>query len=213
MEVVLDGTRIDDVSPRSETLRQALLDIQSRHCGASQMVVGLSCNGEAVAGEQMEEALEKRACGIELLDITTSTAESLVYDAMTQASISLEYTESSVQSVANQLTEGRTDEAIKALSECLQVWQQVHMAVAHSIQMLEIDMKEMMILDETLMDVIAKPKDILTQVKGALQAQDHVLLADLLQYEFSTVTEKWHTIIARLRQEADDRRDCDATTT
>lgn len=213
MEVLLDGTRIDDVSAQSETLRQTLLGIQSRHCRASQLVVGLTCDGEVVSGEQMEEALGKRASEFNRVDITTSTAESLVFDAMTQASISLEDTESAVQSVANQLTEGRTDEAIKALSECLQVWQQVHTAVAHSIQILNIDVTAMMIQDETLTAVIAMPKDVLTQIKDALQAQDHVLLADLLQYEFSTVTEKWHAIIARLRQEAEDRNDGDTTTT
>jgi hypothetical protein len=44
------------------------------------------------------------------------------------------------------------------------------------------------------------------QIKGALQAQDHVLLADILQYEFADVTEMWHTMIARIQQEADDLR-------
>lgn len=58
---------------------------------------------------------------------------------------------------------------------------------------------------ETLNATLSRPKDVLLQIKNALLAQDHVLLADILQYEFTDVTEMWHSLIARLNQEAADR--------
>jgi hypothetical protein len=52
--------------------------------------------------------------------------------------------------------------------------------------------------------MIGKPKNVLLQIKSALQARDHVLLADILQYEFSEVTKSWHDLIAGLRREAEN---------
>jgi len=132
-----------------------------------------------------------------------------VFEAMNQASVSLAATESTIQNVADLFTQGQTNDAIQSLGQCLRVWQQVHAAVAQSIQMLGVDPGVTTIRDASLTDAIAMPKDVLRQVKSALEAQDHVLLADILQYEFSEVTEQWHDIIARLRQEAEDRRDGD----
>jgi len=209
MEVTLNGTRIDDVAAEGETLRQALLAVQSRHCDPSHLVVAVACDGEIVSQERMEAALTGPASSFERIDITTSTPEALVFEAMNQASVSLAATESTIQNVADLFTQGQTNDAIQSLGQCLRVWQQVHAAVAQSIQMLGVDPGVTTIRDASLTDAIAMPKDVLRQVKSALEAQDHVLLADILQYEFSEVTEQWHDIIARLRQEAEDRRDGD----
>jgi hypothetical protein len=103
------------------------------------------------------------------------------------------------------LTEGKTSEAIEMLGDCLRIWQQIHDAVAKSIQMLDLDLTEVTIKDEPMLDVITQPKETLVQIKQALQAQDYVLLADVLQYEFGNVTDRWYLLIARLRQEAEDR--------
>ena len=70
--------------------------------------------------------------------------------------------------------------------------------------MLGIDPENIMIQNESFETVISKPKEILLQIKKALQSQDHVLLADILQYEFKEVTDQWHLIIARIRQEAEE---------
>ena len=52
-------------------------------------------------------------------------------------------------------------------------------------------------------DVIGKPKEVLLHIRNALLAEDHVLLADVLRYEFDDVTNSWYALIARIRQEAE----------
>ena len=58
--------------------------------------------------------------------------------------------------------------------------------------------------DKSILELLARPRDVLLKIKSALEAQDHVLLADLLQYEFTDVSEDWHTIINWLKQQAED---------
>lgn len=99
--------------------------------------------------------------------------------------------------------EGKTVEAAETLGECLRVWQQIHEAVGKSIEMLQLDPEQATVNEQPLFELISKPKEILLQVKEALQDRDHVLLADLLQYEFPEVTSRWHAVVAKLQQEAE----------
>ena len=125
---------------------------------------------------------------------------------MSRASTSLQETESACEGVVEQLSAGQTSEAVQTLGQCLKTWQQVHDAVGKSIQILQLDAERTTINGRPMLDVISQPKQPLLQIKQALLAQDYVLLADILQYELSDVTDHWFGLIARLREEADQRR-------
>lgn len=203
MEVYVDDVPIDTVFEGAATLEDALAHVQSHSCPADHLVIGLRCDGQDVPGNAMADTLRRPASSCELLEVFTGTKATLVTDAMAQASACLTETQEACQRVAGLLTEGKTVEAAEALGECLRVWQQIHEAVAKSIQMLQLDASKTTVNDEPLLAAITKPKEILLQVKEALQVRDHVLLADILQYEFPEVTAQWHAIIAKLRQEAE----------
>ena len=68
----------------------------------------------------------------------------------------------------------------------------------------KLDVNAIAVNDEPLMDLISRPKDVLLQIKDALQSRDYVLLADILQYEFHEVTEQWQAVIGRLHELAED---------
>ena len=204
MEVLLDGKEISQDLAAEGTLKEALLWMQTKLCSPDHMVIGIRCDGRDIHGAEMDANLNKPVSTYDKLEVITSTRENLITDAMSQASISLQESEVACRRVAELLTEGNSVEAIETLGECLKIWQQIHEAVGKSIILLGIDPENIMIQDESLDRVISKPKDILMQIKQALQSQDYVMLSDILQYEFSNVTDQWHSIIARLRQEAED---------
>lgn len=204
MEVLLDGKEISKSIKAEDTLKDAILHMQQEICPPDHLVIKIQCNGQELVGDEMETGLSKPVSAYEKLEVTTSSRENLITDAMSQASISLQETETSCQQVAEMLTEGNSAEGIEALGQCLQIWQQIHEAVGKSIIMLGIDPDNIMIQDESFETVIRKPKEILLQIKKALQSQDYVMLADILQYEFKEVTDQWHMVIAKIRQEAEE---------
>ncbi len=206
MEVFVDGNRLEDEVAGAGSLKDALQHVQSNNCPSETIVIGIRCDGQEIAGDDVVNTLEKPASTVARLEVFTSTRETLVIDAMTQAAASLQESETICGRVVELLTKGQGSEAVKTLGECLRFWQQIHEAVGKSIQMLEIDLQKAMINDQPMLDVIAEPKQTLLQIKQALQAQDHVLLADVLQYELSEVTDRWFALIARIREEADERR-------
>lgn len=207
MEVFVDDKQVEDKFVKSgTTVQDAVRHVQSFLCTSDQMVIGLRCDGQEVPADAMAETLQKPAESLDRLDVFTGTKDELVTDAMAQASASLAETEDACKQVAELLCQGKTVEASETLAECLRIWRQVHEAVANSIQILQVDPENTRVCNESLLELIGKPKEVLLQVRGALQARDYVLLADILQYEFCEVTEQWHTIIGKLRQEAEDLR-------
>lgn len=206
MDLFVDDKKVDDDRVFGGTLAETLRDVQDHCCGPPRIVVGFRCDGNEVAVAAMAATLNRPAGSFELLEVFTSTREDLVADAMNQASASLEEVEGVTQNVAELLMEGKASEGIERLGECMHMWQQIHDAVVKSLGLLRLDAEQLTVRDEPLLTALDRPKDVLLQIKDALQAQDHVLLADILQYEFADVTNMWHTMIARIRQEADDLR-------
>ena len=213
MDLFLDDKKVEDNGVVGGTLEQTLREVQINLCPPRRILVGFRCDGEEIVSAAIVAAMQRPVASFERLEVFTSTREDLVADTMGQASSSLEETESTTQRVAELLMEGKTVEGIERLGECLHVWQQVHDAVAKSLELLRLDPQKATVRDQPLLAALERPKDVLLQIKGALQAQDHVLLADILQYEFAEVTDMWHTMIARIRQEADDRRAADVEST
>lgn len=203
MDFFLDEQPIDTTDMTGDTLEQLLRVVQDECCTPGQLVVGIRCDGQDVESEAMGAALAKAPSAYERVDIFTSHKESLVVEALTQAATSLEETTRQVEKVAGLLTEGREKEGAEILAGCIAVWQQVHMAIDQSVRMLELDPAELVVNDEPLLKLLAKPAEVLGQIKEALQSQDFVMLSDVLQYEFGDACEQWLDLITRLRSEAE----------
>jgi hypothetical protein len=206
MQVFVDDKPVNASLLGAGTLEEGLRGIQAT-ISPRRILVGFRCDGEDIAGPAMAETLQRPVASFERLELFSSTKEDLVVDTMEQASTSLEEAETTTQNVAELLIQGKSSEAIRTLGDCLRVWQQVHDAVGKSLMLLEMDPEETTVRDQPLSTAIARPKDVLLQIKQALTAQDYVLLADVLQYELADVTNLWHLLIARIRQEAEDQRD------
>lgn len=207
MQVFVDDKRIDEEGIEGNTLGDALRHVQSHLPAAKKIVAGVLCDGETIAADDMVATLEKPLSQFERVDVITSTKEDLVIEVMTHASSSLEESETASQRVAKLLTEGKSAAARESLAECLRTWQQIHDAVAKSLSILQLDPETITIHEEPLIEALGKPREVLLQVKDALVAGDEVLLADILQYEFTDVVQTWHAILARIRQQAEDLRD------
>ena len=207
MEVFVDESMVEREAIPGETVEDAVRHVQSSVCPPDRLVVRFRCDGQDVPSDEMANTLQRPASELSRLEIFTGTKGALVLDAMTQASASLNETEAFCQRAAQMLTEGKTTEGMQTLGEVLRVWQQIHLAVVNSIEMLRLDLENTLVQDEPLSSAIIKPKEVLIQMRDALRAQDHVMLADVLQYELGDVTTQWYAIIDRLREEAEQRDD------
>jgi hypothetical protein len=202
VQIFVDDSMVEPALDRDGTVEDAVRHVQADLCPPGRMVVGLRCDGQDVRSGAMIETLQKPASDFECLEVFTETKGDLIAEAMGQADLSLTQTAGDCERVAELLMEGKTKDGIATLRGCVGAWQQIHEAVAKSIEMLELQAEDVEINGQELVDMISQPKDTLFQIKEALQQEDHVLLADILQYELSAVTEQWHAIVNDLRRRA-----------
>ena len=188
MDVLVDGVVVDGAFAQGKTLEEALRHIQANLCKPEHLVMGLRCNGEDIPANGMDTFLKRSSDEVERLEVLTNTRCAVVADAMEEASKSLSQTADAVTHIVELLATGKTADALGGLAKCMTAWQQVHQAVVHSIGMMSLDLQRETINGESLADLLTQPKDVLTQVRDALKTQDHVLLADLLEYELAGVT-------------------------
>jgi len=210
LDILIDDALVDSGFIDNQTVAQTLRHLQQNICAPGQVVVALRCDGEDVAADHMTAALARSAANLDKLEVFTSTKERLVVDAMSQASAVLDKTEAACDAIADLLTTGKTAQGMQDLGECLRHWQQVHQAVGHAIQMLQIDVENTTLAGRPLAEVVARPRDVLLQIKRALESADHVLLADVMRYELGGVTDAWFSIIAMLRRRAEEHDDSSA---
>ncbi|MFQ5461457.1 MAG: hypothetical protein ACE5E5_02390 [Phycisphaerae bacterium] len=207
MQLFIDDAEVQHEVPTAGTLEETVRFVQSDVCPPGRLIVRLRYNGDEVKENQMTGVLKTPANSCQRLELFTGTPEKLVAEAMEQASAALSNSEEASRDAAGLLTEGDSRGGIKALGECIGIWQQIHEAVVKSIQMLEIDPNTTRINELPLADAIGKPGEVLLQIKRALEMQDHVQLADVLIYELHDATELWKAILAELHTQAVQKRE------
>lgn len=212
MDVFVDDRKVDFACEPSETLEQTVHRLQSQTCPSGHVVVGVRCDGIHLTDDELSDAMAKPAGEYGCIEIATSTPSALVTEALETAADMLTETDPNREQCAELLSRGKTNEGITALGDCLSVWQQVHAAVTKSIYMLGIDPDRVQVGGEPLNAALALPMERLGMVRDALKVQDYVLLADVLQYEFQDVTEKWHSLIETVQQLAAVKGQDDQTT-
>ncbi len=202
MELYLDDRIVDPEYFDEGTLEDAVRHVQEEHCADHQLVIALACDGNRLDAETMEVALAKPIPECEKLEIFTGTRAHLVKEAMNHCFDSLEQTERATEDIADRLDGENPSDALRELGECMSIWVQIHDALAKSIEMLSINPETFKIGETPFIDALTKPKDVLLQVKEALEQKDNVLLADVLRYELTDATKTWLTIIDKVRNEA-----------
>lgn len=196
--VYVDNQLIDGRNLVHGTVEEAVRHAQAHHCPPDRLVISLKCDGQDVSPAQMDQTLRRRAGDVQRLEIVTGSRRALVLDVLTQAFASLEETVATSQNAGELIVQGAIAEGIEALGECTRAWQQIHQAIFQTIGLLGPTARQLTIDDRDLDDLLEEPRDALLQVKKALLAKDHVLLADVLQYEFNDALNIWRAVLARL---------------
>jgi len=207
MELFIDDAEVQHALPTAGTLEETVRFVQSDVCPPGRLIIGLRYNGDEIKENQMTGVLKTPATSCQKLELFTGTPEKLVAEAMREASVALSNSEEACRDAARLLTEGDSQAGIKALGECIGIWQQMHEAVVKSMHMLDLDPNTTLVNNLPLADAIGKPGEVLVQIKRALEMQDHVQLADVLNYELHEATELWKAILAEVHTEAVRKRE------
>lgn len=195
MELFVDGSSCICEPEPDETLDDVLESIRKNNVERHRAILGLTCDGIDVVGDELTDVLARPATRYERIDVQTGVPGILVAHALEDALVTLQTAEQERAEVVSMFGEGKAGDAIILLGTCLGHWYQINEAISKSLgllgavaESLEWDLAQ---LAESLDPVTEK----LGQIKSAVKLQDYVALSDILEYEFVEVTACWGKVI------------------
>jgi len=144
------------------------------------LVIGLACNGEAIAPEQLDRVLASAVSGFEIVELQTVSVREQVRETLAQAADTLAQAHPVAQRAADLLDEGRHEAALAELQNVLEILKQVQQTAVLTAQLLGADLETLQPAGRGFMDTLGLVKDQLHELKTGMENHDFVRVSDLL---------------------------------
>ncbi len=208
MKLLLNGQELDNIQPEPETLGAALFTIQDQHIQGDQVISTIHIDGEPLTAELLAEWKDRSIEDFDEAHIEALKRNSLAARGLRILNEGLIESKNDRDQIVDHLCQGRSSEAMKMLNGYLQVWNGAQQSLLSAGRLLEVEIESIEVFypnnaadgseTGTLSGVLSSLTNNLKEIKSALEAQDLVLLADILEYEFGPLTENWSDMVMQL---------------
>lgn len=190
MIVTLDDQKLKTSLQNGTTLR-ALIDDVSGSIAKERMVVAVQLNGEALLDDSLGDALAQPLREEDQVDFQTAEPPVLAAQALCDVADQLVKSGEDSGRIADLLHAGSTSEAVLAFGKALRVWATAQHTIAQCGMLLGTKLTEHQVDGRPLDAHLSELADKLRELRDALEAQDLVLLADMIQFELPDMSTQW----------------------
>ncbi len=183
MEIFVDDQPLAGDLPEDATIRQALDLAVARAQADGRIIAEVRRDGVTLDTNDLDNALSQPARDCARLDFTTGSAADLTSQALMQAKGMLQELDDARNEAVDKLNQGQVSDAMAKLGPFFDSWRQAYEVVLQSAQLLRIDLTAETVEGTPVAEVLGEFAEQLRQLKEALEAQDHVTVADILTYE------------------------------
>lgn len=198
MQVMVDHKPLDVTIAPGAVLGQLVEQIRTHVAERKRVVENMIVDGEAAPAGQLEQWLARPCDPIGRVEFQTACPRAMARDALAAVGTLIGDSTQLHQGAAEKLSAGQAGKAMEMLLGCLNFYKTAQEAVSQVIQLHRLNLESMKIGEQSAAEAVAGLMRQLSEVKGALEARDFVLLADQLNYEFPRITERWQAILGEL---------------
>jgi len=199
MTVNLDGRPLDEEITTEATL-QALIDrVRAVHL-PDRVVVAVHVNDQAFVGAELVERLSQPIAADDRIALESADARAISASALRDAAVQIGQTGAAQTEIADQLNGGQVADAINRVGDSVESWQMIQSVVLQCCGLLGDDLTEYTYEERSVRAHFDDLADKLRELRGAFEARDMVLLADLLHYEMPPLCESWHNLLTHLAE-------------
>ncbi|MEW6198804.1 MAG: hypothetical protein AB1601_09095 [Planctomycetota bacterium] len=201
MIVTLDGQRVDE-SFRPGCKLQAVVDqVRSHMSSAKRIIVSVAVNGERLDDDVLTETLERPVESDAQVDLESSEPAELVERAFRGLAESFSQAADGIDPMADGLKSSDPTRAMHDVGDFVTLWQTAYRAIAQCSGLLNRDLTACEFEGQPVIQCIATLVDRLSELRGALEARDMVLLADLVRYELQPLARSWQALLISLAEQ------------
>ncbi len=202
MEVYLDDEPVTVDDARALTLEQLTHEVRSRLTDRHRLITCIRCDGQTVESDALDDRLRQSVGAFGRIEFQSSDLHELVRQALAGAEELIDESDRSRIRAADLLSQGNTTEAMGILRVCFQAWGRVHDSLTKCAQLLGTNLGTIEAAGTDGGEWVTALRDKLRELKEALEVGDHVLVADILRYEFDELAAGWRYVVTRLNEQA-----------
>lgn len=170
------------------------------------IVVRIELDGRTIEPRELSELLPTDVGG-NVVRMTSAHPRELAGDALEAVRRQLDRAQQDLTAAGELLQQDRHSEAMARLSQGIEVWQHTQQAVTQSALLLGIKLENMSLEEQSVTDLINDTRNRIRGVRDLITAKDMVALADTLQYEWPTLTQRWQGLIDVMLKTIDEKQD------
>ena len=161
-------------------------------------VVAVAIDGETITDDELTKLLDSESAPPETMDLQTLDTRELTRGTLTEVLKHLDRLRDGLGLAIEHLGRGERAEALGALRPTLEIWLAVCEAVQKVCVLAQVGMTAKM--DDTSVAQLQNAVvNALGDVQSAIEQEDWVKFADLLEYELLPSVDQWETLVNTLR--------------
>ncbi len=158
------------------------------------VMVKMELGGQLLDGPFLSQALD-RPLGEATLTLASADQKELSLNMLGKLAALIQWLAPQHKETAAMLERGETQKALARLGELLSAWQQIQAAYGNLAKMLGLSLTDLSVHALTGEAVLIEFCGQLAEIQTALQNNDLVLLADILQYEMDGAVANWMALL------------------
>jgi hypothetical protein len=205
MKLILNDREVTDAIPDNASLGAALLAVQELHISQDEVISTILVDDEPLTADLLSEWKNRPVEEFASVQIEAPKRNLLASQGLRLLSEGLSESKEQREEIVDHICQGRHRQAMEMLTGYLNLWDSIQQSLGSAARLIEVELDSLEIYDPSGNDEVQKVADRihqlsaqLKQLQEALQAQDLVLLGDILEYEFGPLTNDWQQMLEQL---------------
>ncbi|MBI1335928.1 MAG: hypothetical protein GC164_03085 [Phycisphaera sp.] len=197
MTIHVDDKALSPQPKKDQTLGQVIETVGKGLSRSGRIIVEVRRGEESLTGKGLETQMSAPT-GDEDIHLVSAPRDELISQTLDMVRSRLTDANNLQADAARLLQQDQLQQAMQAISSVLEAWTQVQQAVLQSVHLASLPLEHIEADGEKLEELANALIDQLKQVRDLLKAGDTVALADALQYEWPTMTQRWDRMIGAI---------------
>lgn len=203
MKLLLNGQEIENTLKDDASLAMALQAVQEENLSEDEVISAVYVDGEPLTADLLRQWKDRPLKDFCETRIEAPVKSVLACNSLHSIADALRESAEDRQQVVDLLCKGRSTEALGKLQNYLNMWNGVQQSLAGVCRLLDLELESLEIYSsagepQIATDLIHHLAEQFQQIKTSLEAGDFVLMGDILEYEFSAITDSWAAMLDEL---------------
>jgi len=209
MKLWINGRELEVLLPADATLGAALLTVQDQKIGEDEVISQIVIDGEPLTADLLSQWKDRPIGEFGETRIEAPRRRDYTIASLKTLSEALSESVSQREEISDLISRGQTGPALQKLGGYLRFWEATQQSLGCAARLLKVDLRQFEYFEggqaRTAAETIGNLTGQLREMKSALEAGDLVLLGDILDYEFGTITSTWQNLIEQLADRCENQ--------